>query len=115
MVARAGARFGGDARVDSCVRRDDRTRGAWHLWALSEPGLRARVERWREVARRFPQDQLARAALADNAASLASGEDDPAALDVAIVPYESLLAEAVRPEQRLALESTLRALRKGDR
>jgi hypothetical protein len=92
---------------------DERNRGAWHLWALSESSLRARVERWREVARRFPQDQLARAALADNAASLAGAEDDPAALDLAIVMYESLLAEATRPEHRFALESTLQALRKG--
>ena len=91
---------------------DEHNRGAWHLWALSEASLRARVDRWREVAHRFPQDQLARAALADNAASLAGAEDDPAALDLAIVTYESLLAEAVRPEQRLALESTLKALRK---
>jgi hypothetical protein len=91
---------------------DERNRGAWHLWALSEANLRARVERWREVAQRFPQDQLARAALADNAASLAGAEDDPAALDLAIVTYEGLLAEATRPEQRLALDSTLKALRK---
>ena len=94
---------------------DEHNRGAWHLWALSDPNLRMRVERWREVARRFPQDQLARAALADNAASLAGAEDDPAALDLAIVTYESLLAEAIRPEQRLALQSTLQALRKGGR
>jgi hypothetical protein len=94
---------------------DEDNRGAWHLWALSEGNLRTRVERWREVARCFPQDQLARAALADNAASLAGAEDDPAALDLAIVTYESLLAEAIRPEQRLALASTLQALRKGDR
>ena len=92
---------------------DERNRGAWHLWALSEANLRTRVERWREVARRFPQDQLARAALADNAVSLAGAEDDPAALDLAIVTYESLLAEANRPEHRLALETTLQALRKG--
>ena len=94
---------------------DESNRGAWHLWALSEANLRARVERWREVARRFPHDQLARAALADNATSLAGAEDDPAALDLAIVTYESLLAEATRPEQRFALESTLQALRKGGR
>ena len=94
---------------------DEHNRGAWHLWALSEASLRARVDRWREVALRFPQDQLARAALADNAASLAGAEDDPAALDLAIVTYESLLAEAIRPEQRFALESTIKALRNGGR
>jgi hypothetical protein len=91
---------------------DERNRGAWHLWALSESDLRTRVDRWREVARRFPEDQLARAALADNAVSLATSEDDPAALDLAIVTYESLLAESTRTEQRLALGSTLAALRK---
>jgi hypothetical protein len=91
---------------------DERNRGAWHLWALSEADLRSRVERWREVARQFPEDQLARAALADNAVSLATSDDDPAALDLAIVTYESLLAEATRAEHRLALESTLAALRK---
>jgi hypothetical protein len=91
---------------------DDRNRGAWHLWALSEADLRTRVDRWREVARRFPEDQLARAALADNAVSLATTDDDPAALDLAIVTYESLLAEATRAEQRTALESTLAALKK---
>ena len=94
---------------------DPRNRGAWHLWALSEPDLRARVERWRAVVDRFPLDQLARAALADNAVSLASGEDDPAALDLAIVTYEGLLAETTGPDQRTALETTLRALRKRDR
>ena len=91
---------------------DARNRGAWHLWALSEADLRARVDRWLEVSRQFPHDQLARAALADNAASLASAEDDPAARDLAIATYESLLAEATHAEQRVALEGTLRALRR---
>src|SRR5919198_2878127 len=54
---------------------DSGNRGAWHLWALSEPALRLRVERWRQVSLKFPHDQLARAALADNAASLAISED----------------------------------------
>ena len=79
--------------------------------ALSEPDLRVRVERWRQVSRQFPQDQLARAALADNAASLASAQDDPAALDLAIQTYQGLLDESARPEQRLALEGTLKALK----
>jgi thioredoxin-like negative regulator of GroEL len=91
---------------------DAHNRGAWHLWALSEANIRGRVDRWREVTRRFPQDQLARAALADNAASLAGADDDPAALDLAITTYESLLADATYAEQRTALEATLRALRK---
>lgn len=91
---------------------DETNRGAWHLWALSESDLRRRVERWRQVAQRFPHDQLARAALADNAVSLSTSEDDPAALDLAIVTYEGLLAEATHPKQRLALETTLKALRR---
>jgi hypothetical protein len=94
---------------------DAENRGAWHLWALSEPNLRTRVDRWREVTHRFPQDQLARAALADNAVSLASGEDDPAALDLAIATYESLLAEATGPEHRSALQSAIDALKRGTR
>jgi hypothetical protein len=91
---------------------DPRNRGAWHLWALAESDLRARVERWREVCRALPEDQLARAALADNAVSLSTQEDDPAALDLAIVTYEGLLAEASHPSQRSALEATLTALRR---
>ena len=71
------------------------------------------MERWRQVTTQFPQDQLARAALADNAASLAASDDDPAALDLAIATYESLLAEALHPEQRVALQETLRTLKKG--
>src|SRR5689334_17180614 len=91
---------------------DPRNRGAWHLWALAEADLRGRVERWLEVSRTFPEDQLARAALADNAVSLSSQEDDPAALDLAIATYEGLLAEAKHPAQREALETTLAALKR---
>jgi hypothetical protein len=91
---------------------DPRNRGAWHMWALSESDLRKRVDRWREVVRAFPEDQLARAALADNAVSLSTSEDDPAALDLAITMYESLLAQATQTAQRIALEATLTALRK---
>src|SRR5690348_15829825 len=79
---------------------DPRNRGAWHLWALAEADLRRRVERWLEVSRTFPEDQLARAALADNAVSLSSHEHDPAALDLEITAYESLHAEATHPAQR---------------
>jgi hypothetical protein len=92
---------------------DPANRGAWHLWALAESDLRKRVERWREVSTRFPADQLARAALADNATSLATDEDDPAALALAIATYEGLLAEATQTAQRIALEQTLNALRRG--
>lgn len=93
------------------IAADETNRGAWHLWALSESGIRGRVERWQNVAARFPSDQLARAALADNATSLAHDEHDPLALDLAITTYEGLLAEATAVPQRLALESTLETLR----
>jgi hypothetical protein len=90
---------------------DPGNRAAWHLWALSEPRVRERVERWRQVADRFPVDQLARAALADNAASLAGAEHDPFALDLAIATYEGLLGEATEPAQRSALERAIETLR----
>jgi len=92
---------------------DPSNRGAWHLWALAESNVRKRVDRWLEVTRRFPGDQLARAALADNATSLATDEDDPVALKLAIDTYESLLGENPPTAQRLALEETLKALRHG--
>jgi len=91
---------------------DPENRGAWHLWALAESDLRKRVDRWQEVASRFRGDQLARAALADNATSLASDEEDTVALKLAIDTYESLLAESTQTAQRLALEHTLETLRK---
>jgi hypothetical protein len=90
---------------------DSANRGAWHLWALAEGSLRRRVERWLEVTQRFPADQLARAALADNATSLANDESDPVALKLAISTYEGLLAEATAVPQRLALEQSLKTLR----
>ena len=91
---------------------DPQNRGAWHLWALAESTLRKRVERWQAVTKQFPGDQLARAALADNATSLANDEEDPVALKLAISTYESLLAEATHTSQRVALEQSLSALRK---
>jgi len=90
---------------------DPTNRGAWHLWALAQPDPRARMERWQEVADRFPADQLARAALADNATSLAGAEQDPDALDLAVRTYESLWAEASRAEERQALEETITKLK----
>jgi len=94
---------------------DPSNRGAWHLWALAESSVRKRVDRWLEVTKHFPSDQLARAALADNATSLATDEDDPVALKLAIETYEGLRAESPPPPtaQRLALEETLKALRRG--
>jgi len=90
---------------------DPANRGAWHLWALSDGDLRKRVDRWLEVTRRFPADQLARAALADNATSLANDEADPVALKLAIATYESLLEESTQTAQRLAIEQALETLR----
>ena len=90
---------------------DPDNRGAWHLWALSESDNRERMERWRQVTDRFPDDKLARAALADNATSLAGAEHDPLALALAIRTYEGLWAEAPNPAQRDALEKTLETLR----
>jgi len=90
---------------------DPTHRGAWHLWALTESDLRARVTRWRQVAERFPDDQLARANLADNAASLASTDHDRAALDLAIETYAGMLALAERDEERRALERAIETLR----
>ena len=93
------------------IAADPTNRGAWHLWALAEPDLRSRVGRWRQVANRFPQDQLARANLADNATSLATAEHDREALDLAISTYTELLALAERDEERRALERAVETLR----
>lgn len=90
---------------------DPTNRGAWHLWALSEPSPRERTMRWKQVTDRFPSDDLAKANLADNAASLAGAEHDPDALALAIATYESLLSTATHPEQRSALEKAIGALR----
>ena len=93
------------------IAADATNRGAWHLWALSESDPRQRVARWQQVIVRFPSDDLARAALADNAASLAGAEHDMEALDLAIETYEQLLSTAQSDSQRNALEGALTALR----
>lgn len=93
------------------IAADGANRGAWHLWALAESNVRERVARWQQVAQRFPEDQIARAALADNAASLAGAEHDPLALELAIGTYAGLLAESTQPAQRAALETALKTLR----
>lgn len=92
------------------IAADPTLRAAWHLWALSESDARTRTERWRQVAERFPADELARALLADNAASLAGAESDADALALAIRTYESLLPTA-QGEQREALERAITTLR----
>jgi hypothetical protein len=70
------------------------------------------MERWREVTQKFPSDQLAKAALADNAASVAGQEHDPLALDLAVATYEDLLKESGNPAQRKALKETIATLKK---
>ena len=99
------------ALATRAIAADANNRGAWHLWALSEPDPRDRMERWRKVTDQFPADQLARAALADNAASVAGAEHDPLALDLAVKTFEGLWAEASRDEERKALEETIEKLK----
>lgn len=118
LVALANAYWlhgrGGDVVGDLASRAiaaDPSRRAAWHLWALSESDPRARVARWQQVADRFPDDDLARALLADNAASLAGAESDDQALALAIRTYEELLSRATRPEQREALEKAITTLK----
>jgi len=106
----AGPEAVGDL-ASRAIASDPENRAAWHLWALTESNPRERVARWQQVAKRFPQDELAKANLADNAASLAGAEHDYDAVDLAIVTYESLLATAQEPDQRAALEKAIRTLR----
>jgi hypothetical protein len=90
---------------------DPGNRGAWHLWALTEGVPRERMMRWKQVVERFPDDDLARASLADNATSLASGERDREALQLAIRSYEMLRRKATDPGQLAAVEQALTTLR----
>lgn len=90
---------------------DPTDRAAWHLWALAEESPRARVERWQQVAARFPQDDLALANVADNAASAAGAERDYALVDVAIAAYEVLRSRATRHAERAAVDRALETLR----
>jgi hypothetical protein len=90
---------------------DPADRAAWHLWALAEESPRQRIERWRQVAERFPEDNLALANVADNAASVAGAEHDYEMVDVAIAAYEKLVARAHRPEERQAVTRALETLR----
>ena len=89
---------------------DPDNRAGWHLWALSESDQRERTIRWRQVVNRFADDDLARANLADNAASLASAEKDPEALELAIAEYRVLRSRAKQPEQCEALDRALLTL-----
>jgi hypothetical protein len=90
---------------------DPSNRGAWHLWALSESDPRLRTGRWQQVSERFPEDAMALAAYADNAASVAGSERDYQMLDESIAAYERLRDRATEPAQRDAVENALRSLR----
>ncbi|MEP6780921.1 MAG: hypothetical protein ABJC26_13585 [Gemmatimonadaceae bacterium] len=90
---------------------DSQNRGAWHLWALTEGNPRDRTQRWMQVSQRFPTDQLAKAALADNAASLAGAEQDREALQIAIATYAELRESSTNPDQQAALDKALTTLR----
>jgi len=93
------------------IEADPSNRGAWHLWALSESNPRARVRRWQQVSERFPSDDLALAAVADNASSVAGAERDYAMLDFAIEVYDRLLERTSEQVQREAISTALAALR----
>ncbi len=106
----AGPEVVGDL-ASRAIASDPENRAAWHLWALAESNPRERLTRWQQVSRRFPQDDLARANLADNAASVAGAEHDYDAVDLAIFTYEALLATAQQPDQRAALQKAIHTLK----
>jgi hypothetical protein len=106
----AGPEVVGDL-ASRAIAADPDNRAAWHLWALAESNPRERVARWQQVSKRFPSDDLAKANLADNAASLAGAEHDYQAVDLAIDTYEDLLTRAEHPDQRSALEKAIRTLK----
>jgi hypothetical protein len=89
---------------------DPGNRGAWHLWALTAEYPRERMLRWKQVAERFRDDDLARAAMADTAGSVAHDDDDPVALKLAVDTYRELLQRSTNASQRAALESAINAL-----
>jgi hypothetical protein len=106
----AGPEVVGDL-ASRAIASDPENRAAWHLWALAESNPRDRIARWQQVSKRFPQDDLAKANLADNAAALAGAEHDYDAVDLAIATYEDLLTRAERPDQRSALEKAVKTLK----
>ena len=99
------------ALASRAIAADAGNRGAWHLWALTAEKPRERMNRWEQVAKRFTEDDLAKAALADNAASVAGSDDDPVAKQLAIHTFTDLLGRAKTVQQRSALENALSALR----
>lgn len=90
---------------------DPQNRAAWHLWALTESSPRGRMSRWQQVTMRFPEDKLAHAAMADNAASVASAENDAVAMKLAIGTYEMLMATAADAREKDALSAAISTLR----
>lgn len=106
----AGPEVVGDL-ASRAIASDPENRAAWHLWALAESNPRERVTRWQQVSKRFPHDDLAKANLADNAASVAGAEHDYHAVDLAIETYEDLLTRAQHPDQQSALEKAIKTLR----
>jgi len=106
----AGPEVVGDL-ASRAIASDPDNRAAWHLWALAESNPRDRVTRWQQVSKRFPKDDLAKANLADNAASLAGAEHDYEAVDLAIDTYEDLLTRAELPDQKSALEKAISTLK----
>lgn len=106
----AGPEVVGDL-ASRAIASDPENRAAWHLWALAESNPRQRVTRWQQVSKRFPLDELAKANLADNAASLAGAEHDYQAVDLAIETYEDLLTTAEHADQRSALEKAIKTLK----
>ena len=106
----AGPEVVGDL-ASRAIASDADNRAAWHLWALAESNPRERVARWQQVSKRFPLDELAKANLADNAASLAGAEHDYEAVDLAIATYEDLLSRAEHPDQRSALDKAIKTLK----
>ncbi len=106
----AGPEVVGDL-ASRAIASDADNRAAWHLWALAESNPRERVARWQQVSKRFPTDDLAKANLADNAASLAGAEHDYQAVDLAIETYEDLLTRAEHANQRAALDKAITTLK----
>src|ERR1700692_3908494 len=97
----AGPEAVGDL-ASRAIASDPDNRAGWHLWALAESNPRERVARWQQVSKRFPTDDLAKANLADNPASLAGAEHDYESVDLAIETYEDLLTRAQHADQRSA-------------
>ncbi len=99
------------ALASRAIAADATNRGAWHLWALTAERPRERMTRWEQVTQRFPSDDLAKAALADNAASVAGSDDDPVARQLAIDTFVDLESRAQTTQQRVAIGHALAALR----